>query len=105
MGKPCTWDFITTETMEVEIPVTKRHKIKLNLKDRWIDGNAGIYPPSLEIFCGVNMVTDLYIKRNANQVIAPTADNIKTAIELIEEAEYRMKERRQDANESITDES
>jgi hypothetical protein len=96
MAKLITWDYLTTETIEVYIPVTKRHSVKLIIKDHWVDPKMGIYPVSLDIFCGEKMVTDLYVERNVGDDIKPTAMNLKTAIELIEEAEYRMKERRDD---------
>lgn len=104
MIKNIRWDYLTAETLEITIPVTKKHTIKLHVKDQWVDQKSGIYPPSLEIYCAGKMVTDCYIKRNAGTEISPNVINLQTALQVIEEAEYRMAERRQDANESTSDE-
>jgi hypothetical protein len=91
MGKDITFDYLTQHLMEIEIPVTKKYKIVLNIREKFGAKGAGIYPPCLEIMCADKCVTDAIIKRNANQVIAPTAENIKKVFELLEELEYRMK--------------
>jgi len=99
------FDYLTTNMMKIMIPVTKKHSIVLMIKDKWLEScSTGLYPPSLEIRCGVNDVTNYYIKQNADQVIKPTAANIRTAIQLIEEAEWRMSQREEsdDAGESKT---
>lgn len=104
MAKNLRYDWLTTDMVTVFIPVTKKHSIRIEIKEVYVSEKDGIYPPSLEIYLGERKVTDAYIKRNANQTIAPTTDNLKTAIELIEEAEYRMAERRRNADESTTNE-
>lgn len=105
MAKNITYDYHTPDMIVVTIPVTKKHNIKLYIKEDWNSDTTGIYPPSLSICIGDKPVTDAYIKgRTPNLEIAPTGANLKTAMELIEEAEYRMAERRNDANESTSDE-
>jgi hypothetical protein len=97
MKKEILFDYQTNSMMEVVIPVTKKHTIVLMIRDTWLaQSSTGLYPPSLRIKCGVNDVTNYYIKQNADQEIKPTADNIKTAIDLIEEAEWRMSQRGED---------
>lgn len=99
MKKEIMFDYLCTNMMKVVIPVTKKHTIVLKVQDKWLASCSGdLYPASLEILCGVNDVTNYYIKQNADQVIKPTAENIKTAMELIEEAEWRMGHREEDDN-------
>jgi hypothetical protein len=81
--------------MGINIPVTKKHSIKLKIKNRCGFGMC-ICSPSLEIHCGHRDVTNYYIKTNGNKNILPTAENVKTAIELIHEAEWRIKEIKMD---------
>jgi hypothetical protein len=92
MAKNITYEDLGNLMVEVVIPVTKKYKIVLNVKDAWYGGVSGLYPPCMEIMCVDKCVTDVFIKRNANQVIHPTVENLKTAIDLIEEIEYRSKE-------------
>jgi hypothetical protein len=75
--------------IEVIIPVGKKYRIILNIKDVIAGEGDGIYPPQMYIFCGDKNITDVIIKRNADQVMKPNAHNVKTAIDLIEELEYR----------------
>ena len=93
--KTISFDYLTTTMMEVDIPVTKKHRIILNIRDKWAAGNVGIYPPTIRIMCGHKDVTEYYIQMNANDNIEPTCENLKTAIDLIDEAEYRMTSRKE----------
>jgi hypothetical protein len=96
MPKKITYGWHTVDMVVVTIPVTKKHNIKLYIKEEWADDSKGIYPPSLDICIGDKPVTDAYIKRTPDLTIAPTGPNL---------AEHRMAERRTNANENATDEN
>ena len=106
MANSIYFEWYTASMVRVVIPITKKHSIHLFIKENGMEHTSDLYPPELEIMLAGKSVTDVYIKgRTPDKVIAPTGINLKTAIDLIEEAEYRMAERREEnADETITDE-